>query len=85
MPLNTRTVGWPLEVPASIPESIRTCSGIIALTCVVIAKIAGAIAIKTNRLMSLLYFSAADRCRRATVVRQDFNRPSTWRPLEYVF
>src|SRR5262245_20018323 len=54
MPLNARTLGWPLAVPATMPESIFTCSGIIALTWVVATTTAAATATKTSRFIESL-------------------------------
>ena len=51
MPLNTRTLGWPLAVPASIPESIFTCSAIIAFNGVVATTAAAAMAMSTKRFI----------------------------------
>jgi hypothetical protein len=53
MPLNTRTLGLPLAVPATMPESIFTCSEIIARSCVVATTTAAAMAMSANRFMCL--------------------------------
>src|SRR5262245_40261329 len=54
MPLNTRTVGWPLVVPAIIPESMRTCSGTIAFTYAVAMATAAASAVNAVRFIAVL-------------------------------
>jgi hypothetical protein len=52
IPLNTRTVGCPLAVPATRPESIRSCSGTIAVTCAVQTNSAAAALINANRFIA---------------------------------
>ena len=54
MPLKTRTVGWPLIVPATVPESIFTCSGTIAFTYVVVTTTAAAMAVIAIRFIAVL-------------------------------